>query len=177
MAFKSMHVVCPRARRDSAALSALCPSICSFCHLCHGDCSPAVGFQSGLIFNINSLPLLLVLEAFPNSCHLLTAALGAWEGKGREGEKWGSPEEGQGLGSLQGNGAGGGRGGPRVLRRRALCPAPRILVARDQHRRGAVIHGQCLCAGGETWLEQSCRFQRLVSEAQTLEGSVVIAFS
>lgn len=83
MAFKSMHVVCPRARRDSAALPALCPSICLFRHLCHGDCSPAVGFQSGLIFNINSLPLLLILEAFPNSCHLLTAALGAWEGKGR----------------------------------------------------------------------------------------------
>ena len=76
MAFKSMHVVCPRARRDSAALPALCPSICLFRHLCHGDCSPAVGFQSGLIFNINSLPLLLILEAFPNSCHLLTAALG-----------------------------------------------------------------------------------------------------
>lgn len=62
-----------------------CPSICLFLHLCHGDCSPAMGFQSGLIFNFNSLPLLLVLEAFPNAHHLLTAVLGLWEGKGRIG--------------------------------------------------------------------------------------------
>lgn len=59
-----------------------------------------------------------------------------------------------------------------------LCaPQPASLLPGTRHRRGAVIHGQCLCAGGETWLEQSCRFQRLVSEAQTLEGNVVIAFS
>lgn len=84
-------------------------------------------------------------------------------GVGWEGENWGSPEEGQSLGSLQGSGASGeGGGGPGVLRKKALCPTS--MLPWTQHRCGAVIRWQCLCAGGETQLDQSCRFQRLVSE-------------
>ena len=90
-----------------------------------------MGFQSSLIFNFNFLPLLLVLEAFPNSHHLLTAVLGVWDGKGRigaalrRGRVWGPCRE---AGLVEKEVAAPGCSGGRLCAPHPCCPGPGIDV-------------------------------------------------